>query len=79
LPDAGWPWQRDFPALSAEGRAAKLVTACGEMAWHMITIACRRTGNQLPMACGTLALLAGEQAAAGQTYASDAHPLAKAR
>ncbi len=33
----------------------------------MITIACLRIGNQLPMACGTLARLFGEQAAVGQT------------
>jgi len=60
-------WPRDFPAPSAEGRAAHLVMACGEMARHMIAIACRRTGNQLPMVCGTLAPLTGEQAAVGQT------------
>ncbi len=41
--------------------------ACAEMEWHMITVACLKTGNLLPMACGTLALLIGEQAAEGQT------------
>jgi len=67
LPDDGEPLRCRFNSPSAEGRAANLVMACGEMAQHMLTIDCRRTGNHLAMASGTLATLIGKQAAKGQT------------